>query len=115
MITGWLPPGSFTVVNCSSLYFWNAGPSSFSRLGVELVRALMSESSESLESRVAIQVRRGISCLQQHRRAVRQHVSIRNSARWCRCRMRTSPGGAPSTKEDTISLCDAMVPCSNGN
>jgi len=23
--TRWLPPGSFTVVNCSSLYFLNAG------------------------------------------------------------------------------------------
>ena len=42
MTTGWLLPGSLTVANCSSLYFWNAGPSSFTRLGLEMVRALMS-------------------------------------------------------------------------
>lgn len=35
---------------------------------------------ESLESRVAEQIRREVSCLQQHRRAVRQHVSIHSSA-----------------------------------
>lgn len=35
-------PGSFTVVNCSSLYFWKAGPSSLTRFGSEMVRALMS-------------------------------------------------------------------------
>lgn len=41
-MTGWLPPGSLTVVNCSSLYFWKAGPSSATRFGSELVRDLMS-------------------------------------------------------------------------
>ena len=49
-MTCWLLPGSFTVRNCSSLYFSNAGASSFMILGVETVRALMSsradESSE---------------------------------------------------------------------
>jgi hypothetical protein len=42
MTTGWLLPGSLTVANCSSLYCWNAGPSSLTRLGFEMVRALMS-------------------------------------------------------------------------
>ncbi len=42
MTTAWLLPGSLTVMNCSSLYFSNAGPSSFTRFGVERVRALIS-------------------------------------------------------------------------
>lgn len=43
-MTGSLLPGSLAVMNCSSLYFWKAGPSSLTRLGSETVRALMSAS-----------------------------------------------------------------------
>lgn len=42
MITCWLLPGSFTVTNCSSLYFSNAGPSWETSSGSFIVRALMS-------------------------------------------------------------------------
>jgi hypothetical protein len=42
-MTCWLPPGSFVVVNCSSLYFLKAGASWLTALGEEIVRALMSE------------------------------------------------------------------------
>lgn len=42
--TGWLLPGSFSVMNCSSLYFSKAGVRSSTMLGSEAVRALMSAS-----------------------------------------------------------------------
>lgn len=41
-MTCWLLPGSLTVVNCSSLYFWKAGPSSLIKFGVDEVKFLMS-------------------------------------------------------------------------
>lgn len=40
--TNWLLPGSLTVANCSSLYFSNAGPSWDTRVGLSIVRALIS-------------------------------------------------------------------------
>jgi len=40
--TSWLPPGSLTVANCSSLYFWKAGLTDWRMLGVPAVRDLMS-------------------------------------------------------------------------
>ena len=43
--TGWLAPGSFTVVNCSSLYFSKAGARSESRVGSETARDLMSSTA----------------------------------------------------------------------
>ena len=42
MMTCWLLPGSLTVVNCSSLYFWKAGTSSLIKFGVDEVKFLMS-------------------------------------------------------------------------
>ncbi len=47
VLTAWLLPGSFTVVNCSSLYFSKAGPSSETMLG-ESVKALISASAASV-------------------------------------------------------------------
>ena len=41
-MTCWLEPGSLTVMNCSSLYFSNAGVNSDIRLGLEIVNALIS-------------------------------------------------------------------------
>lgn len=46
--TGWLLPGSFTVTNCSSLYFSNAGARSEMMSGDEMARALMSASLGSI-------------------------------------------------------------------
>lgn len=50
VLTFWLLPGSFTVVNCSSLYLWNAGPRLETTWGV--ARVLMSASSTVRFSRV---------------------------------------------------------------
>ena len=46
-MTCWLEPGSLTVMNCSSLYFSNAGVNSDMRLGLDIVSALISASPRS--------------------------------------------------------------------
>lgn len=55
MLTFWLLPGSFTVVNCSSLYLWNAGPRLETTWGV--ARVLMSASSSVRFARAGCQWR----------------------------------------------------------
>lgn len=46
--TFWLLPGSLMAASCSSLYLSNAGPSSETRFGVSIVKALISGNSPYL-------------------------------------------------------------------
>ena len=89
--TGWLLPGSLTVTNCSSLYFSKAGPSSDAMSGD--VRALISATtSASYETKVS-RASGKLALL-----ALRKPGAGRT--------LLTSPGGAPSTKDETMSSCD---------
>lgn len=110
--TGWLLPGSLTVVNCVSLYFLNAGLRESTSFGSSNVRALMSvmgarerlsgvfpihQVSMSLVGRVVIGV--PAITLDNYERI----SSLLDMRRWS---IVTSPGGAASTKEETTSDLD---------
>ena len=69
--TGVLAPGNFTVISCSSLYFWKAGLSFSMRAGsLSDVRVLMSLTTSL-----------------------------------------SSPGGAPSMKDEQMSIVSLMLDC----
>lgn len=55
--TGWLLPGSVTVVNCSSLYLSSAGPSDWRELSPAIVLMAVEGFVRSLH---AVLVRRGV-------------------------------------------------------
>lgn len=104
LLTGSLLPGSFTVVNCSSLYFSKAGPSCSTSWGSDKVSCLISNRS-FVNWVVRYRVYEGSS-------TGNNIVELLNVS-WFRLFRsfkvaRTSPGGAPSTKADTASTFDMV-------
>lgn len=98
-----LLPGSFTVANCSSLYFSNAGPRLETTCGVDAVRALISVGSK-LDVPV-LEVRgthTGQDVIELRLVSTGAHSGAGEPDGWGR---HTSPGGAPSTKEEIVSIC----------
>lgn len=100
-MTASLLPGSLAVMNCSSLYFWNAGPRSFTMDGSATVRALMSALWRLGQSNAG--TGRAVDCerLAGNDICKLQEVSSVDTSR--QGIGRTSPGGASPTKEDTHS------------
>jgi hypothetical protein len=112
-MTCWLLPGSLTVVNCSSLYFSNAGASLATRPGSEIVRALMSGDGLLGQRSVQGKEREGRSTCYDVCELSRRTLMLAQSLVWRGSDLGsfTSPGGAPSTKDSTVARFDMVKLC----
>lgn len=103
MLTFSLLPGSFTVANCSSLYFSNAGPRLETTCGDDSVRALISADMKLDKSVLEFRgVHTGKDVIELRLVSIGAHSGAGEPDGWGR---HTSPGGAPSTKEEMVSIC----------